>query len=84
MMRARLARLAMAASLLGGGLAFMSGGVSAHAMTCDPDYPCDPPPTTIPKPTKPTVTFGCGTVTVSTTGKSVTAHILPCPGPVLF
>jgi hypothetical protein len=54
----------------------------AHAAACpDPDYPCDPVP---PRPGKPSVSFGCGTVTVRSGDISVTLPILPCPGPVLF
>ncbi|MDQ1403350.1 MAG: hypothetical protein QOG03_1666 [Actinomycetota bacterium] len=84
-MRTRLARLALAASLLGG-MAFMTSGTVAHASACpDPDNPCDPvPPSIPPKVGKPSVTFGCGTVTVTVAGKSHTAQVLPCPGPVIF
>ena len=32
---------------------------------------------------KPSVTFGCGTVTVTDGGISETLQILPCPGPVI-
>jgi hypothetical protein len=32
---------------------------------------------------KPTVTFGCGTVTITEGNISQTLQILPCPGPVL-
>ena len=58
----------------------------AHAAGCpNPDYPCDPlPPSGPPKPGVPKVTFGCGTVTVSSGNVSETLPILPCPGPVLF
>jgi hypothetical protein len=70
------------------GLPFVAqslGAAPARAMACpDPDYPCDPvPPQLPPKLGKPTVTFGCGTVTVSSGSVSATLPILPCPGPVL-
>jgi hypothetical protein len=61
-------------------------GSPAHARAAcpDPDYPCDPvPPSIPPKVGKPQVTFGCGTVTVTSGDVSATLPILPCPGPVL-
>lgn len=83
-MRTRLARLVAVAGLIGGGIMFV-GGHAAHACP-DPDNPCDPVPykPTLPTVPKPTVTFGCGTVTVTVGAKSETAHVLPCPGPVIF
>jgi hypothetical protein len=67
-MRSRLIRLIVAAAAVSG-LGLASGVTGAHATTSID---------------KPTVTFGCGTVTVTAAGKSHTAHVLPCPGPVIF
>jgi hypothetical protein len=84
-MRNRLVRLAAVAGMLAG-ITLFTSGTAAHAGCPDPDNPCDPTPykPEIPKVQKPTVTFGCGTVTVTVQGKSETAHVLPCPGPVIF
>jgi hypothetical protein len=83
----RLRRIAALATLVGLplGMSFASVG-PVHAAACpDPDNPCDlPPPSSPPKVGKPSVTFGCGTVTVASGDLSVTLPILPCPGPVLF
>jgi hypothetical protein len=40
-------------------------------------------PQPLPRVPVPTVTFGCGTVTVREGNVSKTLHILPCPGPVI-
>ena len=53
----------------------------AQGMACL-DHACDLPPVP-PKVGKPTVEFGCGTVTVSSGDVSETLPILPCPGPVI-
>jgi hypothetical protein len=81
----KLRRVLIAAAFGIGSTAGMAAALApAHAMGCpDPDNPCDPTPITVPKPTKPTVTFGCGTVTVTEGGTSKTLHILPCPGPAI-
>jgi hypothetical protein len=65
--------------------AVAAAAAPANAAACpDPDYPCDPmPPQLPPKLGKPTVEFGCGTVTVTSGDVSVTAQVLPCPGPVI-
>lgn len=84
----RRPRRLLAASLLvvGMGGLWIGATPGAQASGCpDPDYPCDPPPHPMPGPvTKPTVTFGCGTVTVTEGKISKTFQVLPCPGPVIF
>jgi hypothetical protein len=83
----RRARVLFASAVIGGGVILASGigTAPAQASGCpNPDYPCTPVP---PKPGpvgKPSVTFGCGTVTVKEGTISVTLPILPCPGPVIF
>lgn len=79
-------RIAILGAALAVPLGFaVSSAVPAHAAACpNPDYPCDPvPPHLPPKVGVPKVTFGCGTVTVSSGEVSVTLPILPCPGPVI-
>jgi hypothetical protein len=80
-----LRRWVAVATLLGlpFGLSFV-GVAPVHASACpDPDYPCTPVPPSVPKPGKPSVGFGCGTVIVKSGDITVVLPILPCPGPVI-
>ena len=78
----KLRRILVAAALgVGSTVGAAAALAPAHASGCpDPDNPCDPVPITV---SKPSITFGCGTVTITDGSVSKTFRILPCPGPAL-
>jgi hypothetical protein len=77
----RLRYLVAAATLLGLSFGLVSASPAAQATSCEPDWPCTIYP---PQPGKPKVSFGCGTVIVTSGNITVVLPILPCPGPVII